>query len=127
VAGEYATSKGFPILDPTQDFRLGPDQMNAIIDALALRLSSTWPNGVNTTSGIATTGNVNANGQVITNILSCQGNAFVGGQLSINQGINTNGILLANGVAINTDKGRVDVAAEILDLKARIVALEKAN
>jgi len=122
VAGEYAASKGFPIMDENQDIRLGPVQINEALDAIALKLSSAWPNAVNTTSGIATTGNINANGSVITNGVTCNVNAFVGGQLSVTGGINTNGTVRANTVVIGSGSSEMNVRAEIDGLKARLAA-----
>lgn len=122
MAGEFAASKGFPIMDPTQDIRLGPDQINTIIDAIALKLTSTWPNGVNTTQGIGTTGNINANGQVTANRGDFRVSCNVGSQLSVAGNINANGEVNANVFRIGSGSAEMNVRDEIDRLKARLNA-----
>jgi hypothetical protein len=109
MAGEYAASKGFPIMSAAEDFRLGPDVINDIVDAIVLRLTSPWTNEVNTFGNI-----------------SCQGTAYVGSTLTVANGINTGGTMRAGTMLIGSGSAEMDVHATITQLKLRIAALEKA-
>lgn len=120
--GDLAEAAGLPVVDASEDLRMGYDAINALADALARIITDAWRKGVNTTEDIATTGNVNVNGRITTNELLVQVNLAIGGQVSVTGGINTNGTVAANAVTI----AGADVGATLSDLVSRVGALEAA-
>lgn len=121
--GDAARDAGLPVVEQTDDARLGFDSINALADYLAAIVTTAWRQGINTTKGIATTGDVNANGKITTNRLQVNADGYFG-QLAVAGQINANGAVLASEFRSNSTfiAGSTDLLAEIVALKARLAA-----
>ena len=141
MAGEYAASKGYPIMNPAEDIRLGPDQINNIVDAIAQKLENPSKQGVNTDGDIGTTHNMRANGKIFASEMESNTTIFLGQstgrrinvydeikniQDRITNGFSTNGVFSASELHSNTtvildyDGQKMDVLNEIKAIKARL-------